>query len=1153
MPVTGLKFFGCTVKGLQTSLGYGTNKSTVRIDLVEDLQLGDVFSPTPVGLSASVAFGSMTFTGLVQTYVRSDSDNGFSVFQVVLEDPRDILDGAKVILSDYLGSTLNIPNLYNIYGYYEQAAFGSSEINEAGMPWEKIRSALQVLTNSVGDFGNPLIYKGQLYVLDLSNIPVPPSDYRFSGNDTNILQMIGDVCSDIGCDFFVQFVYGTNIIRPVIIDRRLPFANNLLADYVNNKVLSGECINSSIGIENRNENCSTFILGGQQTYTYQVGESLQYFGQDINNIPITAARTNPSDPWTLSATLNALEVRDIISATTYECNILEMSCASHSKASWLTYIANNKPAVANVIGASNQIGPALAPFNAQQANLNAAWFNLQGDNAVRMADAIAAETYTWKSQRLYEFVLRHHDQYVGKKYLVPVRFLQQKIEPESLQVSYSDNVVSAGYSLRTPLGLHASFASLFGPDNNLYEPFVRYDPSNKLEVETATNTWTFDPANGSPTFQPSLFTGFNSQIFAFNLAPAASAQGSAFTLTVSDSTNGVNACSVIGTGTHSNIFQFSSAENGAAIYLCNFVINVNNGDYILTVEVAKMKDGDPDFYNILNTNVITFTLREVASVTNLTGLFDLSRVPIENYVLDDSSFGAFVKASVEDKYYYKSSVPYVLVDIPNPPHLTPTTGWGPDVNVALQPFGLGGGFADALERVNHNWAAGTMSNKVRYLPVAPISFCIPMQSNLYCYGPWYAAGAYGKVTYLKDNSLTPWNCGGFANMDAIAQAKVLSSISFQQESESGYFTLVGEPIFNMGDVIVGGPTITNLEITASEQGIITTYRCNTFTNRFGVPSKSAAEKLMRISRSGDDLRKEIRRVSNDVIQKTVSLRNSGTQFVQQQLVNGLAPGERAHTAATVITFYSDESNVTGERFIQGGIVPMDEAAISWRANDVGLFSNTASCSLDGLFRPASTAFDPVDIAHYTEPNINYTRALTSVLLDPFLDGNDIGVLIKGNDIASFDGNNNLNGGFGSNAQRPVVLRGPLVISGWGYSVDDCYVPNEHVDTLDGDMLSGYLRKAQHWPTGPLEVLWDGERGVWTGLGHCLGKTQSVVGKQGGSAKIDLFQAYGEKLNERKKDRTVYNFFNKDIPSNTNVISVWVPEAGAWYVVAADCP
>lgn len=1160
MAVTGLKFFGCTVKNVQTSLGFGTNKSVVRIDLVEDSKLGDVFNPVNVGFPASILYGSMSFTGLVQTYVRTDSDSGYHTYQVIIEDPRDILEGAKVILSDYLGTTANVPNLYNVYGYYEQSGFGNSEVNDAGMPWVKIRDALQTLTNTASDYGNPLIYRGQIYNLDLSNIPVPSLDYRFGGNDTNILQMIADVCLDVGCDFFVQFVYGTNIIRPQIINRRLPYAEQLLANYVNSKILSGDCVNSSIGKEIRNDNCSTFILGGQQTYNYQVAESLYYFGQDTNNNPIVGARTNPNDPWSLTARLNALEVRDIINNTFYDCNVTEMACAAHSKASWLTYVANNRPTLSFVIGAENLIGPGLAPFNVQQANLNAAWFNLRGDNAIKMADGIAAQTYVWKAERMYQFVLRHHDQYLGKKFLVPIRHVRRKVESDSLTISYSDNVVSAAYSTKTPLGMNQAFASLFGPDNNLYEAFVKYDPSCKFQVENPTNTWTLDPETGNPTFQDSLFFGTLVQNFQFPLNPPVISDASSFSLSITDATNGVNVGTLINIANRSPIFRWGAAEPDATIYLISFKIEKVNGNYTLVVDVANdnTRDGGPPILPPSGHPGLTFTLREAATITNMVGIFDLSKVPIENYIMDDSSYGVYVKANIEDKYYYYGGVPYVLADIPSPPHLTALSGWGPDINVALRPFNLDATFNNAIERVNQNWAAGTISNKLRYIPVAPVSFSIPLQSNLYCYGPWFASGAYGKVTYQKDNSLTPWSCGGIDNMNAIAAAKVNSSISYQQESESGYFTLVGEPIFNMGDLVAGGPTITNLEIGASERGVTTTYRCNTFTNRFGIQSKSSVDRIIGLSRRGEDLRKEIRRISNDVIQKSIGVRNTGVQFVQQQLVNSLAPGERPHTAGVVATFYVDNSNVSGEKFVQGGIVPIDEAIRSWRANDNDLFKTTASVSLEAVLRPISTKLaasdsDTDDFPCYTAPNPAYTRSLTVRDLDPFLNGNDINILVKGDDVSAMDGNNLLNGSTGENTQRVVALRGPVVISGWGYSVDDAYVPNANPTDLSGSMLPGYLRKSQKWATGPLEVLWDDERGVWTGIAHCLGMTNGVVSKNGGSSTIRLYQANGELLSGRKKSRTVKNFFNRDIPANTKVISVWIPEAAAWYIVAADCP
>lgn len=91
--------------------------------------------------------------------------------------------------------------------------------------------------------------------------------------------------------------------------------------------------------------------------------------------------------------------------------------------------------------------------------------------------------------------------------------------------------------------------------------------------------------------------------------------------------------------------------------------------------------------------------------------------------------------------------------------------------------------------------------------------------------------------------------------------------------------------------------------------------------------------------------------------------------------------------------------------------------------------------------------------------------------------------------------------------RAIALRGPLVIAGWGYDIDNHPVPNsaENYDNWDGrstpgvcsnsetntdpqwnnnqgptrKFADGFLRKPHTWKCGPVDLRWDYRRKVWT--------------------------------------------------------------------------
>jgi len=64
--------------------------------------------------------------------------------------------------------------------------------------------------------------------------------------------------------------------------------------------------------------------------------------------------------------------------------------------------------------------------------------------------------------------------------------------------------------------------------------------------------------------------------------------------------------------------------------------------------------------------------------------------------------------------------------------------------------------------------------------------------------------------------------------------------------------------------------------------------------------------------------------------------------------------------------------------------------------------------------------------------------------------------------------------------RSVGLRAPVVLTGWGFDVNDNPVP---ADTGDSTAFaSGAFRDPSNWKSGPLDVRWDDDRKVWAAGG-----------------------------------------------------------------------
>ena len=163
------------------------------------------------------------------------------------------------------------------------------------------------------------------------------------------------------------------------------------------------------------------------------------------------------------------------------------------------------------------------------------------------------------------------------------------------------------------------------------------------------------------------------------------------------------------------------------------------------------------------------------------------------------------------------------------------------------------------------------------------------------------------------------------------------------------------------------------------------------------------------------------------------------------------------------------------------------------------------------------------------------QLITSVSLNPFASGHQIQMVNKNKRMDSGAGGANaspttvskyskdiptlVNAPKSSqNVERPMALRGPLVIAGWGYDTDGLPVPNMKYDAdyKDDDknaetygeqkytpkqmravddqgnkhdhkhFIPNHLARSDKWKVGPVDLRWDRERKVWTAGGGAAG-------------------------------------------------------------------
>ena len=149
-------------------------------------------------------------------------------------------------------------------------------------------------------------------------------------------------------------------------------------------------------------------------------------------------------------------------------------------------------------------------------------------------------------------------------------------------------------------------------------------------------------------------------------------------------------------------------------------------------------------------------------------------------------------------------------------------------------------------------------------PIFPDIVAIPLMSEERCYGPWmsasqldFSAGARvkysnigGRVEFVKDENLAPWNYAGYQLMDEAGSLKANFSNSLLLFSERGGFVMPDAPtgIALASALKAGGPLITSIGISVSQGGVKTTIKMDLYTSSFGKLQKQKEMSISQVAR-----------------------------------------------------------------------------------------------------------------------------------------------------------------------------------------------------------------------------------------------------------------------------------------------------------------
>ena len=148
-------------------------------------------------------------------------------------------------------------------------------------------------------------------------------------------------------------------------------------------------------------------------------------------------------------------------------------------------------------------------------------------------------------------------------------------------------------------------------------------------------------------------------------------------------------------------------------------------------------------------------------------------------------------------------------------------------------------------------------------PVYPSMVAMPLMSMERCYGPWLSATSLdpntgspgvmnigGKIEFVKDENLAPWNFAGYQLMNAAGSLQAQFSNSLLLFSERGGFTFPQAPTgISLAKALKkGGPLVTSISVDIGTDKISTAVKMDLYTSSFGKLQKQKEGNIATISR-----------------------------------------------------------------------------------------------------------------------------------------------------------------------------------------------------------------------------------------------------------------------------------------------------------------
>lgn len=1126
MPFLRKKFLGLTVVDFSASTGWNDSETSLTIKMAEDKDHNDVLMAWPLGTKIDFEMGAFKFVGFLDRLTERH-DGGGVIYEAKVNDGKEILRNVECITKFYGTSATDedspVDNLLNIFRYYEKQKFGNSQTDDTGMPYHIFQAGVNFLSARDGIWSAGVAFSIKLDF----NLP---QYYRMPVPHVNLLDAISQICDDLGLLYRIELVGTQFVIKTASL--AVDPANQNVIGAIKTKANADENIISwETGIESANSVDSNFLIwGGQKEQTYifdDNGTGLAhsgkiFWGYDRNGKPY----------WSSVAQIEGADTCPFFGAfITYPI----FKTGYPTGGSGVKSIAIPIPGCEDII--------------------------FSNDGLYYEMDLIEAAIILGGNQDTWELYLEiRQDQGINFGYF------QIFLRAPRFNIRNVSNFMFLGGTNENPVkrvfaGENDDAGIIRGTRLFAYLKSVLESSLGKQFL------WPIDPAGLTPN---------NADAY----APASKVSGllaKENKLEHYISEDGLDANGA--DGAPKKIYNIAPSDSGWSNPITLKAKAAGMPQEVFDAEILN-QDGKAGNFVIINTKGLP-----IAGLDPKTCFF--------------SGNDLWVKVNLNPDYLYIDNIPYVLISMPQAIF---THNKSQENEVGF--FNITNCFFGVKDR--NSIFGQSLNVSTGGFPSGPSSYVLNFKSTRNdFYGPWYVGKkkSGGKTKVEQDTNLVPWSFNSSSKLEEVAQKKLkdLTPISI---FETGSYTRVGLPEFSLGqEMQAGGPKLTSINATYGTSGVTTQYTFRTFTSKFGLPSRYMLERMKKTALKAYSDRKNILGLFNEAKRKAQSgaLRSAGLgvasyflDYIGRKNDRWSPHGHILMAQITVPKNHAAKFNAAGgtnaEVKTLGITAKHMEASAAFRkqSSNGQVPSNKAGVSLDALFSPYSNFADfyacsLTSKAYAPKYNFDDKTIATAISLNPFQLNSYIGSFMSDDSdrycnwtsttapqtltkIAGLGGAKT-----GVIKSRAIALRGPLMISGWGQSL---YYPKITVPDNDkGDNHPG--RTAQGY-AGPLDLLWDDIRGVWTSHGSLVGRSLGMIKKNNfvpndkvvfGSNSNDSFaigsmRPAGFFGSQESLNTPQFNYFgDHDIPivnlgktigSNQPIVAHLNQHTGQWWVAGQGC-